>query len=134
MTEHIVLIFAYHFPPEHAIGGARPFRFAKYLSRLGYTCRVFTAADQAGREDPSTQCVPDPFVTRSGHSLSWQLERAVRKFFLPGEVGMHWSYLAAGAARACIQAHPGASVTIFSTFPPLGPHLAGWQLAQGNRW
>jgi len=132
-AKHLVLIFAYHYPPENAIGGARPFRFAKYLSRLGYTCRVFTAADQSGRDDPNTEYVPDPFVTRSRHTLSWQLERAVRKFFLPGEVGMHWSYQAARAARAFISAHPGARITIFSTFPPLGAHLAGWQLARRNR-
>jgi hypothetical protein len=132
-TEHFVLIFAYHYPPENAIGGARPFRFTKYLSRLGYTCRVFTAADQAGRDDPNTEYVPDPFVTRAPHRFTWQLERAVRKFFLPGEVGMHWSYRAARAARVFIRAHPGARITIFSTFPPLGAHLAGWQLARRNR-
>ena len=131
-TEHLVLIFAYHYPPENAIGGARPYRFAKYLSRLGYTCRVFTAADQSGRDDPNTEYVPDPFVARPRHSFSWQLARAVRKFFLPGDIGMHWSYHASRAARACIRAHPGARVTIFSSFPPLGSHLAGWQLARGN--
>jgi hypothetical protein len=131
-TKHLVLIIAYHYPPENAIGGARPFRFAKYLSRLGYTCRVITAADQAGRDDPNIEYVPDPFFPRAPHRLSWQLERAVRKFFLPGEVGMHWSYLASRAARACIRAHPGVRVTIFSTFPPLGAHLAGWQLARRN--
>ena len=132
MTERLVLIFAYHYPPENAIGGARPFRFAKYLSRLSYTCRVFTAADQSGRDDPNVQYVPDPFVERPRNSLSWQLERAVRKFLLPGDVGVHWSYYAARAARAWIRTHPGAEVTVLSTFPPLGPHLAGWQLARRN--
>jgi hypothetical protein len=133
-TEHIALIFAYHFPPENSIGGARPFRFSKYLSRLGYTCRVFTASEQTGRDDPTTQYVPDPFVTRPRHSLSRQLERVVRKFFLPGDVGMFWSYHASRAARAYIRAHPGARVTIFSTFPPLGTHLAAWQLARSNKF
>jgi hypothetical protein len=132
-TKHFVFLFAYHYPPENAIGGARPFRFAKYLSRLGYTCRVFTAADQSGRDDPNTEYVPDPFVTRAPRRFTWQLERAARKFFLPGEVGMHWSYQAARAARTFIRAHPGARITIFSTFPPLGAHLAGWQLARRNR-
>jgi glycosyltransferase involved in cell wall biosynthesis len=132
-TEHLVLILAYHYPPENEIGGTRPYRFAKYLSRLGYTCRVFTAADQAGSDDTNVEYVPDPFVTRPRHSLSWQLERAARKFILPGDVGMHWSYRASQAARACIRAHSGARVTIFSTFPPLGAHLAGWQLVRGNR-
>jgi glycosyltransferase involved in cell wall biosynthesis len=131
--EHLVLIFAYHYPPENAIGGARPYRFSKYLSRLGYSCRVFTAADQAGRNDPTAEYVPDPFVTCPRHSVSYQVERAVRKFLLPGDVGMHWSYHASRAACACIRAHRGARVTIFSSFPPLGAHLAGWQLARHNK-
>jgi hypothetical protein len=132
-TEHVVLIFAYHYPPENAIGGARPHRFSKYLSKLGYTCRVITAAEQPDRNDPSVEYVPDPFVTRSRRRLSWQLERGVRKFFLPGDVGMRWSYHASRAASTYIRAHAGARVTIFSTFPPLGTHLAAWQLARNNK-
>jgi glycosyltransferase involved in cell wall biosynthesis len=132
MPEHIVLIFAYHFPPENTIGGARPFRFSKYLSRLGYTCRVFTAADQTGRNDPNTEYVPDPFVTLPRASAQWQLERAFRKLFLPGELGIQWSYRACRAARAYLRTRPSARATIFSTFPPLGPHLAAWQLARSE--
>jgi len=127
-----VVIFAYHYPPANAIGGARPFRFVKYLTRLGYTCRVFTAACQDGHDDPNTVYVPDPFVTRSRRSFSWQSERAMRKLFLPGEVGVHWAHQACLAATGYIRAHPSARVTIFSTFPPLGAHLAGWQLARRN--
>jgi glycosyltransferase involved in cell wall biosynthesis len=132
MTEHLVLMFAYHFPPENSIGGARPFRFAKYLSRLGYTCRVFTAADQTGRNDPNTVYVPDPFVTFPRRNIKWQLERAIRKLFMPGALGTQWSHSACRAAKAHLRAHPGARVTIFSTFPPLGPHLAAWQLARSE--
>lgn len=132
MTKPLVLIFAYHYPPENAIGGARPFRFMKYLSRMGYNCRVFTAADQTGHNDPNTEYVPDPFVIRSRFSPRWQFERAVRKVFLPGEVGMQWSYHASRAARKYIRANPNTCVTLFSTFPPLGPHLAAWQLARNE--
>jgi len=134
--ERLVLIFAYHFPPENSSGAARPHRFYKYLSQLGYKCRVFTASDQLGGKDPNIEYVPDPFVTRSGRNLGWQIERAMRKIVLPGEVGMQWAYHAARAGRAYIRAHRGASVTIFSSFPPLGAHLAGWQLAYPNetRW
>lgn len=136
MTEHVVLIFAYHYPPENAIGGARPFRFSKYLSRLGYSCRVFTAAHQAGRDDPDTQYVPDPFVSNPRRNLAWHLERAVRKGILPSELGTQWSYYASQAARKYLQGHPDARVTIFSTFPPLGAHFAAWQLARHKnlRW
>ena len=132
MTDHLVLIFAYSFPPENMIGAARPYRFSKYLARLGYTCRVFTAADQTGRDDSNTEYVPDPFVVSPGHGLGWQVERAIRKLFLPGELGMRWSYSASRAARAYIRANPGARVTLFSTSPPLGPHLAAWQLARSE--
>src|ERR1700732_123572 len=132
MTEHLVLIFAYHFPPENEIGAARPYRFSKYLSKLGYTCRIFTAADKAGRDDPSVVYVADPFVTGPRHSANWQFERAVRKIFLPGDTGLHWSYQAPRAVRAYVRARPGARVTIFSTFPPLGTHLAAWRVARSN--
>jgi hypothetical protein len=132
MTKPLVLVFAYHFPPENAIGGARPFRFVKYLSRMGYACRVFTAADQTGRNDPNTEYMPDPFVTSSRRSPSCQLERAVRKVILPGEMGMQWSYRASRAARTYIRAHPSPCATLFSTFPPLGPHLAAWRLARSE--
>jgi hypothetical protein len=136
MNDHLVIIFAYHYPPENAIGGARPHRFAKYLSKLGYKCRIFTAADQTGRDDPNTEYVPDPFVIYPRHSPRWQIERAIRKFVLPGERGVLWSRLAARAARAYLRAHPTLRVTIFSTFPPLGPHFAAWQLAhsEGLPW
>jgi hypothetical protein len=136
MTKPLVLIFAYHFPPEEAIGGSRPFRFMKYLSRMGYACRVFTAADQARGNNLNTEYVPDPFVNSPRRGHSWQLERAVRKVCLPGEVGMQWSYRASRAARTYIRAHPSPCVKLFSTFPPLGPHLAAWQLAcsEGLPW
>ena len=42
----LVVLIAYHFPPDNAIGGARPWRFYKYLKRLGYECHVLTAARQ----------------------------------------------------------------------------------------
>jgi len=136
MAKHLVLIFAYHYPPENSIGGQRPLRFSKYLSRLGYTCRVFTAADQTGREDPNTEFIADPFFTHPRRSLSWQSERAVRKVFLPGALGTQWSYHASRAARRYLRTQPSTSVTIFSTFPPLGSHLAAWQLARSEnlRW
>ena len=140
MSDHLVVIFAYHYPPENAVGGLRPARFAKYLSRLGYSCRVITAADQNGRNDPNTVYIPDPFETGTRRGFGWQVERAIRKVFLPGEMGMRWSYRAARAARKLIRAHqreyPGARVTILSTFPQLGTLLAGWQLSHlsGIRW
>jgi glycosyltransferase involved in cell wall biosynthesis len=130
MTEHLVIVFAYHYPPENAIGADRPFRFAKYLARLGYTCQVFTAAPQADRSDPNVQYVPDPFFTHPRGSSEWQVERAIRKFILPGALGTQWAYRAYQAAQAFLRKHSRANVTVFSTFPPLGAQLAAWQLAR----
>jgi hypothetical protein len=136
MNEHLVLIFAYHFPPENAIGGERPFRFTKYLRRLGYRCQVFTAAEQSGCDDFGIQHVADRFFTGSRHDFGWQLERAVRRVGLPGVLGLRWYYDASRAASSYIRSHSGAGVTIFSTYPPLGAHLAAWRLARktGLRW
>jgi glycosyltransferase involved in cell wall biosynthesis len=133
MNNHLVLIFAYHFPPENSVGGARPFRFSKYLSRLGYTCRVITAARQSDCGNPNTEYVLDPFVALSQRNFRWQLERAVRKLFFPGELGSRWSYRACKVAREHVRAHPTSRVTVFSTFPPLGPHLAASQLFRSER-
>jgi len=126
MTEHLILIFAYHFPPENTVGAARPARFSKYLSRMGYICRVFTAADQTGRDDTNTEYIHDPFVAHPHRGFGWQVERALRKTLLPAELGSRWSYLAFRAAQAHVRAHPGIRVTIFSTFPPLGSHAAAY--------
>ena len=132
MAKHLVLIFAYHYPPENAIGSARPFRFSKYLSKLGYKCRVFTAADQTGIDNPDVEHITDPFLERPKRGFNWQFERAIRKVLLPGEMGVQWSYRAYRSARKYIRAHPDSRATIFSTFPPLGPHLAAWQLARSE--
>ena len=127
-------MFAYHYPPENAIGGERPFRFSKYLSRMGYTCRVFSAADQTGREDPNTESIADPFFVNPRHKLSWQFERAVRKVLLPGALGTHWCYQASNAAKRYLEKQPDTRVTLFSTFPPVGSHLAAWQLARSTNF
>jgi glycosyltransferase involved in cell wall biosynthesis len=133
MKNKVVLMFAYHFPPENAVGGTRPYRFYKYLCRMGYRCHVITAADQSGRPDLDSETVSDPFVTGPRQGLGWQAERAVRRFLLPGVVGMRWSLLATCAARNFLRTIPDAQVTVFSTYPPLGTHLAGFHLARSEK-
>src|ERR1700731_1548971 len=117
MSERIVLILAYHFPPENVIGSARPYRFYKYLSRLNYRCHVITAMDQVMRGDPNSEYVPDPFVTQPRRGFGWQVERAIRKFLMPAVTGIRWSLHAHKAARTFLQSNPNAEVTIFSTYP-----------------
>jgi glycosyltransferase involved in cell wall biosynthesis len=136
MTQRVVLMFAYHFPPENAIGAARPFRFYKYLRRLGYAVHVVTASPQGNDSSEDVVYLPDPFLAAARTSFVWQSERAVRKLLLPGVLGTRWAYDASRAARQFLHAHPGARATIFSTFPPLGAHFAAWQLArkEGIPW
>jgi Glycosyl transferase 4-like domain len=133
MQNRVIIMFAYHFPPENAVGGVRPYRFYKYLSRLGYRCHVITAADQASRPDLDSERVADPFIARPRRGLGWQAERALRKLLLPGVVGVRWSGLACRAARTFLRSETGAEVTIFSTYPPLGAHLAAFQLAHREK-
>jgi glycosyltransferase involved in cell wall biosynthesis len=136
MKEDLLLVFAYHFPPDSAIGAARPFRFCKYLDRLGYDSYTITAADVRSRPDLKAEYVPDPFIARPREGFGWQVERFIRKFLLPGVTGTQWAVLAYRAARKFVAQDPNRRVTIFSTFPPLGTHLAAFLLARktGYPW
>lgn len=133
VTEDIVLLFAYHFPPENAVGAARPYRFSKYLRRLGYRVHVISASDPAGHPEPDTTYLPDPFLAKPRSGLGWAMEWTLRKFFIPGFLGTWWSRNAARAGRDVVRANPRARITVVSTFPPLGVHLAAWQLAAAER-
>src|SRR6185437_14158765 len=130
MTEDLVLIFAYHFPPDNAVGAARPARFHKYLRRFGYDCHVITAAHVRSQPDLSAEYVADPFIARPREGLGWQIERLVRKLFLPGVTGTQWAVYAYRAAMNFLEQNPGRRITILSTFPPLGTHLAAFLLAR----
>lgn len=132
MPERVVILFAYHFPPENSVGGARPFRFYKYLRKLGYRCYVITAAEQAASPLPDVEYVPDFFGAGTAKGLPFQVERAIRRFLFPGVLGTGWSYRAAQAARRILRLHANAEITIISTFPPLGTLFAGWQLARSS--
>ncbi len=132
MSAQLAIIFAYHYPPENAIGGLRPFRFRKYLEKRGLDCVVVTAA--AGASAPGVIEVADPFSQRRG--LGWHLERTFRRFVIPGAIGVQWSLRASASADAVLRARPGCKAVIFSTYPPLGTHLAALHLAwrRGIPW
>ena len=132
MSEPTVLVFAYYYRPENAIGAERPYRFTKYLRRLGYRVRVFSASDPVDRPEPETDYLPDPF--RSGaKDLGWQLERALRYFVLPGAGGVRWAFRAAAAAKAYIRENKPGPFTLFSTSPQMGPHIAALQVSRSER-
>lgn len=130
MPEDLAIVFAYYFPPENAIGALRPFRFYKYLSRLGYRVHVITAANVSELPGVDAQQVADPFVVRARQGMGWQIERAIRKFLLPGVVGSQWAVHAYRAALRLIKANPQYRVTVFSTFPPAGTHFAAYWLSR----
>jgi glycosyltransferase involved in cell wall biosynthesis len=97
---------------------------------MGYRCHVITAADQSTVPELDSEYVPDPFVTHSRDGIGWHLERAVRRLLLPGVTGIRWSRLACQAAHAFLLSKPNAEITIYSTYPPLGTHLAALLLTR----
>lgn len=139
MPDTNVLIIAYHFPPENTVGALRPYRFFKYLKRLGYRCHVITASEQASScadvtfiRDPSRDFLE--FGHRNGPlPYQVQIERFVRKIFLPGHLGTTWSRAAATACNQIIDRDRETRTVLFSTYPPFGAHLAGLQIARRKK-
>jgi glycosyltransferase involved in cell wall biosynthesis len=127
-----LLLIAYYFPPDQAIGGARPYRFYKYLKQLGYDCQVLTAAPQK-ETLPDVHFVEDPLREKPRQGVGGQLERVSWKFFLRGHLALGWSASVVRTAQALLATRPA---TILSTSPPVGTHLAAWRLARlfGVRW
>lgn len=130
MSDHLVLLFAYHFPPDPSAGSTRPYHFAKYLARLGYEVAVFTAAAERAPGPFEVHCIEDPLVRGHRRGPGWQMERACRKLFWPGAAGLRWAVRAVEAARQVRDRSRARRQTVLSTFPPLGAHLAAWWLAK----
>jgi Glycosyltransferase Family 4 len=128
-----VVILAFYFPPDNLAGGARPFRFYKYLPRFGYQTRVVTVApqDEATARRGEVRYVPHP---RDRGSLPRFTERVLRRFVAPNDDGITWFPYAAAAARRWIE-HDGASV-VLSTSPAVSTHLAAMRLQRrhGVKW
>lgn len=132
-----MLLIAYHFPPDSAIGGARPYRIYRNLPNFGYSRHVVTAVEES-QGMPDVHVVPDTLgklwerknarLTPAAHA-----ERLVRKLILPGEAGVGWSVSAARKTREILHRQQASSkLTVFSTFPPVGTHLAALQAVRGT--
>jgi glycosyltransferase involved in cell wall biosynthesis len=127
---HVILI-AYHFPPGPEIGGQRPFRFYKYLQRMGYPCHVITATAHPASGPANVLEVPDDLRAlwegTAGTKLSFEAykELLIRKLMFPGHLGFLWSRKAAARSREIVRDHPGAKFVVFSTYPPMGTIFAG---------
>lgn len=127
-----ILLIAYHFPPDTSIGGARPYRFRKYLERLGYRVVVVTASPGATGD---VLHAVDPLREKPRAGLAFLAERLGWKFFLRAELRLAWSQAAWRVGRKFLDGHRGP-VTILSTAPPVATHLAAWRLARysGHSW
>jgi len=64
-------------------------------------------------------------------SLPAHVERVIRKLFLPRHAGLAWSRIAAAFAKTLIE--PTRNITVISSYPALGTHLAALQLARDDR-
>ena len=125
-----LLLVAYAFPPENVSGAARPFRFYRYLPEFGISPVVITASaqDHAQPDVVFVRDVPRDFPRQN---VAWHIERVVRKFLLPGEVGLTWSRKAAAAVLRLVSSQD--RLAVFSTSPPVSSHLAALQLKRKLR-
>ena len=143
-TRPDIILIAYYFPPVNAIGGVRPYRFYKYLKRLGYACTVITASAQGTAPPADVIVVPDEIgegwnaSNKPRRSFATVLEWLVRRFAFPGAIGVIWGIAAARRCRELFERGSGGRpVVIYTTFPPLGVLLAGLLLARRRhvaRW
>ena len=154
-----VLMLAYYFPPQNAIGAARPSRFVRYLRRLGtpvsvvcsplpkpgsrYEERPSTPAPQDGQEGgqggPASDevqaiRVPDGFPAcgqRRLDAISRSLQ-GVQRVLLPYDDRLAW--LPYACAAASVEVTPGT--VLVSTHPPVVTHLAALALKRrtGRPW
>ncbi|NLJ28327.1 MAG: glycosyltransferase family 4 protein [Deltaproteobacteria bacterium] len=92
-----ILIIAFHFPPDAAVGGVRPAKFAKYLPEFGWEPYVLTV-DQSAYERIDT--------SRMNASLSGMIIRRVQLVPSPLELLERIRYA-------------GKSLTLFASNPLL---------------
>ena len=127
---HIILI-AYYFPPAQEIGGFRPFRFYKYLKRMGYVCHVITATSPPVESPADVVYVPDNLrpiwegAAKQRLSFKARVELPIRKLMFPGHIGIMWSIDVVARCRQILRDHPQDRFVLFTTYPPLGVLLAG---------
>ena len=127
-----VIFLAYLYPPHREIGSLRPFRFHKYLERLGYRCHVITASAQKEPRPAGVRVLPDRLgdiwegdaVGKLG--FDGYVELLMRQLLYPGDYGMLWGRAAAAECRRIAAENPGERFVLFSSYPPVGSLLAGF--------
>jgi len=125
-----IVLIAYHFPPDEAIGAARPYRFYKYLKEAGYRCHVITASPPPGGAQFDVHFVADQVAPlwesprKSPLGLMALVELLIRKCFIPGGLGIGWSVKAVACCLAILRQNRGRRFVLLSSYPPVGVLLA----------
>ena len=132
-----VLLLAYYFPPENAIGAARPARFAKYLARLGHRVSVVSRWNDAMSSVKAahpTERVPLPADLSQSRWDASRLLGAFNRMLMPFDDRLSWIPHALRVSRAQVARHP--EMVIISSHPPIATHLTALmlKLRYGNRW
>ncbi|HEY1754868.1 MAG TPA: glycosyltransferase [Bryobacteraceae bacterium] len=118
-----LLMVAYYYPPQNASGAQRPFRFAKYLRRLGYRPQVIsrdlTEVGQSSSEVHRTCPAGEGAGLTEAAAICIRLaERTI----LPYSDQLPWAPYAVATARLVAKENPPS--VVFSTSPPVGAHMA----------
>ena len=128
-----ILMLAFYFPPENAIGAARPARFTKYLSRLGYPVANISRWLENSSNSAAIR-VPVPSQRCDSTSGFSRLLKTFNQVALPYDDRLWWIPPAYKAASDLIRRNP--SQVIFSTHPPVATHLVALALKfrYGTPW
>jgi glycosyltransferase involved in cell wall biosynthesis len=129
------LILAYYYPPDAVSGAARPHRIAKYLSKSGHDVRVISAAPKSELGTGPSGNVYRVRSERNGapeRDMAGLVEWGFRKFLFDHDPGITWA--ARAAARALAWRSEWQVPVLFSTAPPLTPHLSALWLKIRHGW
>lgn len=120
-----VLLVSFHFPPENHSGAARPYRFYKYLRKLGYDVQVLTASRQEERHPhENVICVPCDAEERRSGVLRSLAPRLLSRWAAPRSVS--WAIAAEQAAGHILTRRK--NLVVFSTSPPVVSDIVGGRL------
>lgn len=128
----LVLLIAYHFPPSNEIGAARPYRFYKYLKRLGYECYVLTAAKQE-TDAADVEYIADPLTVKAHRGMAWLADRIIRKYFWSSGLRFRWSVSAFRAGWSFLKQRQDREIILLSSAPPAAVHMVAMGLAALSR-
>src|SRR5579859_362922 len=129
-----ILLLACFFPPENTSGAARPYRFYKYLGRLGYEVRVLTMSKQ----DPN--CPPKGVLyvlDEPEKSEPRFLEGMARILFrhVVAKESLTWGFRAYASAEELLAEGKDVSAILSTSSPEISHVTAGiLKLRHGIRW